>query len=495
MRRFSRALPGHAVARCFLLAAFLVTSAVADEVADTNKLFRDGQLSEALSQADGFLARHPQDAKMRFLKGLILTRQNRTADAIALFTKLAEDFPESPEPYNNLAVLYEASGQYEKARAALQAAIRIDPKYATAQKNLIDINEKLARQASLKALPDQVAGPVIVTPAEVGRERQPGPQSSPTPNTGRAVKTVEGTGGYKVKRGESLGGIARKLKPDGVSLDQMLVALYRVNPGAFVEDNMHRLRAGNILSVPTADMAGDISVTKTRAIVSAHTADFRQYQRKLAGAAANTVAQQSTGATQREAGGKIQFEIEEQPQAAVKSADRLRLSTSNTGGDSDYASGTVADAEDWIAMGKALEEANSHVRQLEKNISDLQKLLQIKGNIPAELEGRVEARSAQSVTAAISAAASLAPKADAVPRNRNSGKRAAIAEGPEPATASMRTHALWLSLCGVLLTGLSVFVFYSARIPRPGVRSARSPPDRRTHRNDRRTYRNRLDDK
>src|SRR3990172_3862933 len=89
---------------------------------------------------------------MRFLKGLILTEQSKSTEAISVFTKLTEDFPRLPEPYNNLAVLFAATNQYEKSRAALEMAIRTNPTYATAHENLGDVYAKLASQAHSKAL-------------------------------------------------------------------------------------------------------------------------------------------------------------------------------------------------------------------------------------------------------------------------------------------------------------------------------------------------------
>ena len=105
-----------------------------------------------MSRADAFLVQHPRDAQMRFLKGVILTEQSKQAEAIVIFTKLTEDFPDLPEPYNNLAVLYASAGQYDKARAALENAIRTNPSYATAYENLGDVHAKLASQAYDKAL-------------------------------------------------------------------------------------------------------------------------------------------------------------------------------------------------------------------------------------------------------------------------------------------------------------------------------------------------------
>jgi len=89
---------------------------------------------------------------MRFNKGLILTEQKKVPDAIRIFSSLSEDYPDLPEPYNNLAVLYASQGQYEKARDALEAAIRTHPSYSTAHENLGDIYAKMASQAYGKAL-------------------------------------------------------------------------------------------------------------------------------------------------------------------------------------------------------------------------------------------------------------------------------------------------------------------------------------------------------
>ncbi|WP_233556290.1 YybH family protein [Noviherbaspirillum sedimenti] len=135
-----------------LVAALMAAPAFADDAADVGKLMRGGQFAEALGKANAFLAQRPKDAQMRFLKGVILTEQNKSAEAIAIFTRLTEDFPDLPEPYNNLAVLYASGGQYDKARAALDMAIRTNPAYATAYENLGDIHARLASQAYDKAL-------------------------------------------------------------------------------------------------------------------------------------------------------------------------------------------------------------------------------------------------------------------------------------------------------------------------------------------------------
>jgi tetratricopeptide (TPR) repeat protein len=126
--------------------------AQADDYAEVNRLMRAGQLAEAQGKADQFLAGKPRDPQMRFIKGVIQTESGKPADAIATFSKLTEDFPELPEPYNNLAVLYAGQSQFDKARAALEMAIRTNPSYATAHENLGDVYAKLASQAYSKAL-------------------------------------------------------------------------------------------------------------------------------------------------------------------------------------------------------------------------------------------------------------------------------------------------------------------------------------------------------
>jgi Flp pilus assembly protein TadD len=136
-----------------LLALFCFNAAAhADALGDAGRLLQQGQSTEALQKVERFLAIKPTDAQGRFLKGLILAELNKLPDAITIFTRLTEDYPELPEPYNNLAVIYARQQQYEKARQSLELAIRANPAYATAHENLGDIYARLASQAYDKAL-------------------------------------------------------------------------------------------------------------------------------------------------------------------------------------------------------------------------------------------------------------------------------------------------------------------------------------------------------
>lgn len=144
-----------------LAACMTCLPVLADDYSDVSQLVRAGKLPEALSRADQYLAAQPKDPQMRFIKGVIQRDSGKTAEAIATFTRLTEDYPELPEPYNNLAVVYAGQSQFDKARAALEMAIRTNPSYATAHENLGDIYAKLASQAYNKALQLDSANPAV----------------------------------------------------------------------------------------------------------------------------------------------------------------------------------------------------------------------------------------------------------------------------------------------------------------------------------------------
>jgi Flp pilus assembly protein TadD len=130
----------------------LASSASADDLQEASKLFKAGQYEPALARVDKAIAAKPKDPEARFLKGLILTEQGNSREAIEVFQKLTEDYPRLPEPYNNLAVIYASQGEYEKARVALEKSIHTHPSYATAYENLGDVYARLASRAYDKAL-------------------------------------------------------------------------------------------------------------------------------------------------------------------------------------------------------------------------------------------------------------------------------------------------------------------------------------------------------
>jgi tetratricopeptide (TPR) repeat protein len=145
-------LRGAVMALAALLFLGALPLAQADDIQDAQKLLKAGQPQQAMDRVNRALATNPRDPQARFLKGLILTEQGKQPEAIEIFSKLTQDYPNLPEPYNNLAVIYASQGQYDKARTALEQSIRTHPSYATAYENLGDVYAKLASQAYGKAL-------------------------------------------------------------------------------------------------------------------------------------------------------------------------------------------------------------------------------------------------------------------------------------------------------------------------------------------------------
>jgi len=141
--------------------ALLCANAQADAYDDVAALIKAGKTAEALTQAQTYLARNARDPQMRFLQGSAQSASGDTQAAIATFTQLIQEYPELPEPYNNLAVLYASQGQLEEARNALLQAVRNNPDYPVAYENLGDIYLRLAHQAFAQATKLQGAQPGV----------------------------------------------------------------------------------------------------------------------------------------------------------------------------------------------------------------------------------------------------------------------------------------------------------------------------------------------
>ena len=229
---------------------------------------------------------------------------------------------------------------------------------------------------------------------------------------------------YKIKQGDSLSAIANRMRPAGVSLDQMLVALYRANPDAFAGDNMSRMRAGAVLTVPDAETAKAIDRSDADSVVVAQAQDFQAYRQQLAGHVAHGAAKKG-GAAAQSAGGKITAKVEERATPAAQAKDKLQLSKAGAG--------DGMTSEDKIAADKAAREAESRIKELEKNVGDLQKLLEIKNQNLAELSLKKDKADAAPAAASASSAASPAPTAPVAAAGKPGATPAAAAPAPAPA--------------------------------------------------------------
>ena len=211
------------------------------------------------------------------------------------------------------------------------------------------------------------AAPAAARPAPAPAA-EPAPQREAAPS---APRVAASPGEVRVRRGDTLGGIARRVQHEGVSLDQMLVSMFRANPQAFMGDNMNRLRAGAILKVPEAADAQAVERGEARSLIVAQAADFGAYRRRLA-----TQVARAPDAPARQTGGKVQAAVEDRKQAAAPTPDQLKLSQ-----------GAVKPSapEAQISREAASKEASTRVAELSRNIEELK---QIKGAASAVDSGK-----------------------------------------------------------------------------------------------------------
>jgi pilus assembly protein FimV len=318
----------------------------------------------------------------------------------------------------------------------------------------------------------------IARRAEAGQSvAEPG-RSAPRAQAARAEGANAGE--YRVKSGDTLAGIANQYRQSAVSLDQMLVALYRANPDAFIDKNINRLKAGQILSVPSVDAAAAIGKQEAHSIVLTQAADFNSYRSKLASQVAAGAARKSAEAGQS-ASGKITAKVEEKSSPASEAKDKLKLSSAAAAGAADKSA--AGSPEDRIAREKELAEADARIKELEKNVSDLQKILEMKNQSLAEQQGKAEQKPAEVVAAqspkaeqphadpaadkpaATDAAPAVsAPAKPATPAAAKPKPVVQPAPKPEPGLLDDLADNPWLPpALGALLVGLGVLGVYGIR--------------------------------
>jgi pilus assembly protein FimV len=195
---------------------------------------------------------------------------------------------------------------------------------------------------------------------------------------------------YTVRRGDTLSKIAKEYKPENVSLEQMLVALFRSNESVFDGRNMNRLRSGQILTIPPVDQAAATPPTEAKKVVRVQASDWRAYRDRVA-AAAPTI---EAGERRQAAGGKITTAVEEKGAATQPGKDQLRVSPEAGKGAATGAAAGAAVAEDAAAKDRALREANARVAVLEKSLKDMQKAVELKSQTMSDLQKQADATKA-----------------------------------------------------------------------------------------------------
>lgn len=292
---------------------------------------------------------------------------------------------------------------------------------------LLEINwpaGRLVREYTFLLDPPEVAAkaaaPVSapVAPAAARAPAKP-TEAVARPAVAEPAGTAATSGERQVKRGETLRRIAEETRPEGVSLEQMLVGLFRANQEAFDGGNINRLKAGRILSIPEKEALASVSDAEAKKIVVAHAADWNAYRRKLAGVAAQAPAAEA--GTRQAAEGRITPKVEDQAAPAAQPKDQVKVATAEKPG---AKGGATVSSEDLLAKEKALQEANVRLALLEKNVAELQKLIELKNQSLAEL---------QKQAAAASTPVAAAPKAVEPPKPVEAPKAVEPTKVPEPA--------------------------------------------------------------
>ena len=275
------------------------------------------------------------------------------------------------------------------------------------------------------------AAPAEATPSPAPAAEGAAPAAEAAAPAAEAAPAKPAPNAYEVKRGDTLGKIAREHLPSGVSLNQMLIAIFRANEDAFIRGNVNLVRTGKILNIPEPDAIGTVDRDEANQLVKDQQAQFLEYRSRLA--AVPAAAEAAPG--QQEVAGKI----EQKPEAPKPppAADQLRLSKSEPAKPAAPGS-RAAREDDAAARQRALQEAQSRTDELEKNVADLQKLLALKNQQLAELEKKGAAQSAPVPPVAQAPAQAPAPKA---PEKPAAQAPTPAAEAPKPAAEAPKPAA------------------------------------------------------
>ncbi|MFZ5548905.1 MAG: FimV/HubP family polar landmark protein [Pseudomonadota bacterium] len=202
--------------------------------------------------------------------------------------------------------------------------------------------------------------PAAPTPAPAPRPAAP----PPAPRPAAPAPAPTGADTYRVRSGDTLSSIASSNLRGGVSLDQMLVSLYRGNPQAFIDNNMNRLRSGVVLDLPDAQAAQEVSTEEARKVIRAHSADFASFRQRLAGAVPTVKGSEP----ERQATGQVQAAVKDRKaDTAATSPDKLTLS---------QGSARAGATEAKVSKEAEKKAAETRVAELSRNVQDLAKLQQ-----------------------------------------------------------------------------------------------------------------------
>jgi len=323
--------------------------------------------------------------------------------------------------------------------------------------------QKPAPQAVPVTPPIAINAPPAPSAAALPEARREAPVAKPTESAAPARKPAEEMTGartakaapaqeaeslsgatHQVKRGDTLSKIAAETRPEGVNLDQMLVALFRSNKDAFEDSNINRLKTGKILAIPDHDTAAAVNPAEAKEFVVAQSVDFDAYRKKLAAAIAGAPAKEE--APKQAVSGKITPKVEDKAPMPAPGKDKLEISKSAAAKSAATGRGVAAIEEDLVAREKALKEATTRIAELDKNLADMKKLLELKSQTMAEAQKQAQAPKPAAAPVApeakkpeVTPAAAPVPQAPAVQAEKSVEKPA---EQPTEAVASAKPAEL-----------------------------------------------------
>ena len=275
--------------------------------------------------------------------------------------------------------------------------------------------------------PAAQSAPAVRTPA-VPRTSEPATAAaSPAPRPAPAPRSAPADG-VTVQSGDTAGRLANAYRPAGVSLDQMLVAMMRANPDAFIQGNVNRLRAGAVLQMPSESAAQATPAPEARQILAAQSRDFNEFRRKLAGAAPSA----AVAAAERSASGSVQTRVEDK-KPATAAPDKLTLSKGSVKGQKA--------AEDQVAKDKQASEAATRMAELSKNITDLNKIGAASAPAGSSASPTPAPAVAASATATVAVQAPAVPATPTAPAAPETPASAAAPASPASAPDTVATSA------------------------------------------------------
>ncbi|MGZ8273929.1 MAG: FimV/HubP family polar landmark protein [Burkholderiaceae bacterium] len=339
----------------------------------------------------------------------------------------------SPQPVNEPYIDLMVELTWSTGRVIREYTVLLDPPSLRQQAEVVPPAAPVASAPAPVVAPSRPApaastpAPAPATPASPAQAPAPVAKAAPTP--------MEGS--YTVKSGDTLGKIAAQNKPGSVSLDQMLVAMFRQNPDAFVGNNMNRLKAGVQIAIPSESDAAAVTAGEARQEVVAQSADFAQYKSRLAQAAASAPVAAAAPAAAA-GGGQVTTRVEEKGAPAQPAGDQLKIAKAEDKGAA-AAAAAAAKADEAAAKQRALKEEQEKAEQLKKTNEAIKKALEVQSKSGAQVQKQAEkTEPAPAAAAPAQPAKAEAPKAE-VPKAepaKTDAPPAAAAPAPAPKAAA-----------------------------------------------------------